>query len=162
MKNMWLLIGLVLALCLPGFVSAAQGGEEGLRQHERFKSQKQQELMGLVRTYTPEKVREWEAALKERDRIKQKLHKDYKKDRMELLELKKSWKEQNLSDAEIRRNVQAWRKSKQEIGGHHRDRKKAAQELKHAIERRDEGEIKQSLNDMLKRIQRRNTELEKR
>ncbi|WP_338778161.1 hypothetical protein [Metabacillus sp. FJAT-52054] len=161
MKSWLLLAGLVIMVSAPNLAFAASEKQPVPNHSKHFKKDRKQELLRLVKTYTPEKTREWETALQRRKELKEKQHQNYEKDRNELAGLRKQWKEQKLPDEIIRKNSREWRDSKHK-GHHHPDRKRVLQDLKHALKEKDETSIKESLNSMLKRVQNRNKELEKR
>ncbi|MBS2970350.1 hypothetical protein J9317_16505 [Metabacillus sp. KIGAM252] len=162
MKALSMITSLMIVLSAPSAAFASSVKPHIPKHSEHFKMDRKQELFRLVRTYTPEKTHEWEAAIKKREELKGKLHQNYKKDRNELAGLRKQWKEQNLSEEAIRKNTREWRESKHKGHPQHPDRKRVLQDLKRALKDKDEASIKESLNSMLKRVQSRNRELEQR
>ncbi|AZB44253.1 hypothetical protein CEF21_19225 [Bacillus sp. FJAT-42376] len=118
--------------------------------------------MQLVKTYTPEKGGEWEAALKERRELRVKLHQKFEEDRQELSMLKKHLKDKNQSKDEVERKMREWRSSRRNTHPQPRDKKQLVIELRRVLNAKDEAEIKNSLNRMLITIKNRNEEIRKR
>ncbi|MTH53831.1 hypothetical protein GKZ89_10485 [Bacillus mangrovi] len=71
MKIKWLSIIFAAVLSVSNSASAVTADLN--QQYGTFKKEREQKLLQIVKTYTPEKVREWEAALKKRSELKEKL-----------------------------------------------------------------------------------------